>query len=47
MMADFLFLHVVAIAFRGVAFGYGHRSSGVCPSDYSGDALHVDAADNP
>ena len=47
MMADFLFLHFVAVAFRGAAFGYGHRSSGVCLSDDSGDPLSVGADGDP
>ena len=44
MMADFLCLRFVAVAFRGAAFGYGYRSSGVCLSDDSGDPLRFDAA---
>ena len=40
MMADFLFVRFVAVAFLGTAFG----SSGVCLSDDSGDLLRVDAA---
>ena len=47
MMADFVFLRFVAIAFRGATFGYGHRSSGVCLSDDSGDPVWVDAAGDP
>ena len=47
MMTDFLFLRFVAVAFRGAAFGYGHRSWGVCLSDDSGDPLRVDAAGDP
>ena len=47
MMANFLFLHFVAVAFRGASFWYGHRSSGVCLSDDSGDPLRVDAASDP
>ena len=42
IMAGFLFLLFVAVAFRGAAFGYGHRSSGVYND--SGDPLWVDAA---
>ena len=30
MMASFLFLRSVAVAFQGPAFGYGHRASCVC-----------------